>query len=174
MEKLGTLSKDSTGYQVRLERTYAFSAETVWDAITNPAKMSIWFTDVEMDFVPGGKMIIRFRDKDRTETFGRVVRIIPGQVFEFLWLNDDGGPDELGTWELFPEGDNQCRLVLTYSRVEEKFATSVPAGWHVILDHLQEVLNGRTEPYPFGNGETPEDRIMVAHYKELFKKTFVE
>ncbi len=168
---LGELRKDGDGYLVRFERILPFDVNTVWDAITNPSKMSVWFTDIEMDFVVGGKMIIRFRDKDRTESYGRIKRIEPGKLFEYTWENEDG-PDELATWELFPQGSSACRLMMTYQRHFDQYAKSVPAGWHVLLDQLEEMLKGRKEPYPFGDGETEEGKAMKLVYTDLWNKTF--
>jgi uncharacterized protein YndB with AHSA1/START domain len=168
---LGELKKDGDGYLVRFERHLPYDVNAVWDAITNPSKMSVWFTDIEMDFVVGGKMIIRFRDNDRTESYGRIKRIEPGKLFEYTWENEDG-PDELATWELFPEGSAACRLVMTYRRHFDQFAKSVPAGWHVLLDQLGEMLRGRNEPYPFGDGETEEGKAMKLVYTDLWNKTF--
>lgn len=168
---LGELKRKGDGYLVRFERILEYDVNTVWDAITDPAKMAVWFTDIEMDFVVGGKITIRFRDKDRTETYGRIKRIEPGKLFEYTWENEDG-PDELATWELFPEGYSACRLVMTYSRHFDQYAKSVPAGWHLLLDQLEEILKGRREPYPFGDGETEEGNALRVLYTDLWNKTF--
>lgn len=166
--KLATITKKIDGFEVRFERVYNFTREKVWDAITNPDKLAIWFTDIEMEFVVGGKMTIRFRDADRTESFGKILRVKAPELFEFSW------EDELATWELFEVGKSKCRLVLTYSKLAEKYAFSVPAGWHVLLDQLDTVLNGRTESYPFGGEETEAARKMKSVYKEIVAKQFPE
>ena len=165
---LAKIMKKVDGFEVKFERIYDFSREQVWDAITNPKKLAIWFTDIEMDFVVGGKMRIRFRDADRTESFGNVIRIKAPELFEFSW------EDELAKWELFEEGKSRCKLVLTYCKLAETYAFSVPAGWHVLLDQLAEVLNGRTESYPFGGEETESARKMKAVYKEIVARQFPE
>lgn len=163
---LGQISKTKDGFQVRFERLLPFTIERVWDAITNPKKLAIWFTAIEMDFTPGGKMIIRFDDENKTESFGRILRIEPPHIFEHTW------EDELATWELFPEGPSECKLVLTYSKLPGEYATSVPAGWHILLDQLETVLNGRIEPYPFGGGETEQGNKMKAIYADIIYKAF--
>ena len=56
--KSGKLTNKAGEYEVRFERTLPHSAETVWDAITNPEKLKLWFTDIDMDFKPGGGMTI--------------------------------------------------------------------------------------------------------------------
>jgi len=165
---VGQISKKTDGFEVRFERTLPYSAEIVWDAITNPRKLAIWFTDIEMDFVPGGKMVIRFRDENKTESFGKVIRLEPQKVFEYTW------EDDLATWELFAEGKSKCKLVLTYSKMPDNYAISVPAGWHVLLDQLEEALQGRTEFPLFGGEETEAGKIMKALYADVINKKFPE
>lgn len=165
----GNLQLKPDGYSVQFERHFPHDVKTVWDAITNPAKIAIWFMEVEMDFVPGGKMIIHF--PDATESYGKILRIEPERLFEFAWLNDDG-PDELATWELFPEGPSKCKLILTYSKVAEKYAINVPTGWHVMLDHLAEVLTGRKEPFPDTQGKSPEEKAIGALYAAMWHQKF--
>lgn len=163
---LGKIMRKVEGLEVKFERIYNFSRETVWDAITNPDKLALWFTDIEMDFVPGGKITIRFRDADKTESFGKIIRIKRPELFEFTW------EDELATWQLFEDGSSKCKLVFTYSKLADNYAYNVPAGWHVLLDQLDEVLHGKTEPYPFGGEETEATRKMKAIYKEMVARKF--
>ena len=168
MKNLGRVTKEKDGYKVRLERSLPYPIDTVWSAITDTKKMSQWFTDVKMDFVPGGKMMIRFRDEANTESFGKIVRIDPPHVFEYMW------EDELATWELFPEGDQKCTLVLTYSKLPETYALSAPAGWHVLLDQLEEVLGGASGPYPFGGPESESTKKIKQLYADIVGKQFPE
>jgi uncharacterized protein YndB with AHSA1/START domain len=170
--ELGIIMKKADGLEVRFERVYNASREVVWDAITNPDKLAIWFTDIEMDFVTGGKMVIRFSDADKTESFGKIIRIKKPELFEFSW------DDELATWELFEAGPRhvgaKCKLVLTYSKLAENYAFSVPAGWDVLLDQLGKMLNGSKEKFPFGGKETEAARKMKAIYKEIVARQFPE
>jgi uncharacterized protein YndB with AHSA1/START domain len=165
---LGQFTKQPDGYQVRLERTLPYNIEVVWLAITDPKQLAIWFTDIEMDFKIGGKMTIWFRDEQKTPSSATITRLERPTVFEYLW------EDEKATWELFPESKSQCRLVLTYSKLPETYAISVPAGWHILLDQLEEVLKGRKEPYPFDGKETELTRTMKAIYAEMIEKLYPE
>lgn len=165
---LAHVTREKEGFKVRFERSLPFSIETVWSALTDPKKLAQWFTDVEMDFVPGGSILIRFRDEAKTESFGKIVRIEQPNVFEYLW------EEELATWELFSEGKTQCKLVLTYSKLPDTYATSVPAGWHVLLDQLEEVLNGASGPYPFGGEETVAAKKMKQVYADIMTNQFPE
>ena len=160
---LGTFSKADDGYRVRLERVYQHNINTVWDAITNPDKLKIWFTDFEIDFRVDGEMTIWFRDEARTPSYGKVVRIEPPHIFEWFW------EDELATFELSEVNSNSCRLTLTYTRIDKSYAAKVPAGFHLLLDQLETVLDGRSEPYPFEGKETPElAKLQAAYTAKLF------
>lgn len=165
--QLGKFTKERDGYQVKFERVFPFARPLVWDAITNPARLAIWFTDIEMDFREGGAITIYFRDKERTKSSGKIIRINPPHLFQYSW------EDELATWELFEE-INSCRLVLTYSKLPDEYAKSVPAGWHILLDQLDTMLHGRTEHYPFGGEETEEGIRMKKVYADLIEKKFPE
>jgi uncharacterized protein YndB with AHSA1/START domain len=167
----GQVTKDDDGYSVRFERHLNYDINTVWDAITNPEKLAIWFTDVEMELKPGTKMTIRFRDKDHTATYGRVKQVVAPCLFEFVWENDDG-PDEVALWELFEEGSAKCKLVLTYSRLAVKYAANVPAGWHMMLDHLEDMLAGRSEHYPFDAGDSANEKKLVMGYATKWYEKF--
>lgn len=162
-KKTGTIRKEPDGYTVQFERSFPYDTMTVWDAITNPRKMLIWFLDVEMDLKVGNRMAIRFHDEDDTVTYGRITAVEPGKLFEYIWENTDL-PDELTRWELFPEGPAHCRLILTHSRIDERFKVSVPTGWHIMLDHLEAVLNGRTEPFP--EEKSPQEQAIKKIYED--------
>lgn len=163
----GKMTKEVDGYRVRFERRLDSDISVVWAAITQPEQLAKWFTDIDLEFAPGGKITIRFRDDAKTESFGKIVRIEPPRLFEFTW------EEELATWEIFQEGKG-CRLVLTYSRLPKEYAAHVPAGWHIILDQLEEVLRGAPGHYPFGGDETELTRKMKAMYRDLLSREFPE
>ncbi|HTF20998.1 MAG TPA: SRPBCC domain-containing protein [Chryseolinea sp.] len=168
MKPLGKVSHNKEGYLVRFERLLPYPQKLIWEALTDPKHLAVWFTDVEFDeLAPGAKMIIRFRDQERTESVGRIVRVDPPRCFEYLWEN------ELATWELYPE-NTSTRLIFTYSKVDESYALSVPAGWHVILDQLEEVLGGGKGYYPFGGEEQEATHVTAikASYKASMQEEF--
>jgi uncharacterized protein YndB with AHSA1/START domain len=164
MKALGKISKNKDGFQVRFERVFAYDVETVWSAITDPKKLAIWFTDIEMDFREGGQIMIAFRDADKTKSYGKISRIQKPTLFEYSW------EEELATWELFAEGKN-TRLVFTYRKLPDSYAASVAGGWHILLDQLEVTLNGGTEPYAFGTPD-PQSEKMKTVYTEQVEKEF--
>lgn len=165
----GQFTKQPDGYAIRFERHLHHPIQRVWEAITRPEQLAIWFTDIEMDFRPGGEMKIWFRDEARTETQGRILRIEPPHLFEWNW------EEELATWELKENGNDACVLVLTYSKLPPAdYLLSVPAGFDEMLIQLESVLAGRTEPYPFDGNTTPHQRYLQSAYTSLILEQYPE
>tara|TARA_R110000744_G_scaffold353241_1_gene459553 strand:+ start:86 stop:610 length:525 start_codon:yes stop_codon:yes gene_type:complete len=155
----GKLTNEPDGYKVVFEREFPFSSEAVWEAITNPDKLATWFMATEMEFKPGGKMVIRFPEPDNSESFGKITRIVQTKLFEYYW------EEELVTWELQELGSERCLLTLTHSKVDGQWAKSVPAGWHFMLDTLKKTLAGdETTP------KIPDKQeALKAQYAEMYK-----
>lgn len=167
--ELGKVTKQADGYQVRFERMLPHPIEKVWDALTNTELLKMWFTDIEMDFRPGGQITFRFRDEAKTASYGQIVKIEPPHLFVFTWEG------ELANWELFREGKSKCRLVLTYSKLSEQYAANAPAGFHSLLDRLSAMLDGEQKFYPFGTEENdPEHKKIQALYGMQLHKDYPE
>lgn len=164
----GKVTKANDGYRVVLRRELNHSIDTVWNALTDPEKLRIWFTDIEGDFRPGAEIRIFFQDKDRTVTKGLIVTMNEPVLFEFTW------EDELASWKLEKLGSNRTRLTLEYSRLADNYAVSVPAGWHQLIDQLETVLDGRTTPYPFGTDPTEERKALQREYRKAVVNEFPE
>lgn len=169
---MGKVTREADGFQVRFEREYPHSIEKVWDAITNPSKLKYWFTDIDLELKPGGKMTVYFRDKGKTSSQGKVVEVQKPNRFVWTWEH------EQAVWELSSNGSNKCRVVLTYSKLEDNFAEKAPAGFHLLLDRLAAALDGSTTIHPFGNEEIePEykpvqemyEKVVFADYPELLR-----
>lgn len=168
-QQLGQVRKEADGFKVVFERVFQHPIEKVWDAITNPEKLKIWFTDMEFELVPGSKMGIWFRDEARTESYGQILVVDPPHRFEFSWEH------ELAVWELSAISEKQTKLNFTYSKLDAQYATNAPAGFHMLLDQLETVLAGRTEPYPFGSEEsTPEQLQLQAQYSTIILPLYPE
>jgi uncharacterized protein YndB with AHSA1/START domain len=166
---LGTFAKESEGFKVVFKRLLNHDIQTVWDAITNPEKLKIWFTDFEMEFKEGSDIKIIFRDEAKTVTNGKIVRIDPPNQFAWTWEG------ELAIWDLKSEGKGKCTLTLTYSKLADQFALGASAGFHTLLDRLELALNGRKEPYPFGTEEYDPAQIELREiYGNVIYETFPE
>jgi uncharacterized protein YndB with AHSA1/START domain len=165
MEQFGEVQKLDDGFKVTFERHLDHDIETVWEAITDPKKLKYWFTDIEMEHMPGGKMNIIFRDAGKTVTSGEIVKI--EKPFHFVWTWEG----ELADWRLIPEGKNKCKLVFTYSKMSDQYAVGAAGGFHTLVSRLEQFLNGDKTIYPFGTEEfDPEQELLREKYGEkIFK-----
>lgn len=169
MHQLGQVSKEADGFKVSFERVYNHDIQHLWNAITNPGLLKIWFTDMEFDLVPGAKMKIWFRDEGKTESHGQVLVVDPPHRFEFSWEH------EVIAWKLTALNEKQTQLNLTHSKVDAQYAINAPAGFHMLLDQLETALDGRTEPYPFGEEiSSPLQLELQAQYKASVLPLFPE
>ncbi len=160
-KNLGKVTKENDGFKVVLSRTLNHPIDVVWDALINPEKLRIWFAMICGDFRPEGEILIQFEDEQRTVSKARIVTMEKPHLFEFEWEN------ELASWKLSRLGAQATLLTLTYSRLTDDYAISVSAGWHQIIDQLETVLAGRTEPFPFGAGPTDEGNRLKKEYRKV-------
>jgi uncharacterized protein YndB with AHSA1/START domain len=147
----GQLSRQTDGYKVVFDRLLPHPIQKVWKAITDPAQLHYWFTDIEMDFRPGGKITFHFADKDHSVSYGEIVKIEEPHFFSWTWEH------ELAEWALAEVSDSSTRLVLTYSKFTDDFAVKAPAGFHDLLDQLEQRLNGSDAVHLLGEEEHHSD-----------------
>lgn len=118
------------------ERRYAHSVERVWEALTDPARLSQWFPcEIQLHLVPGGTITFLFPGEE-PET-GTVTEVDAPRVFAFTWSGE-----EL-RWTLTPDGDG-CVLRLVNTIADPAWTANTAAGWDTCLGALGEVLEGRT------------------------------
>ncbi len=167
MEQAGIVQKDNDGFKITFERDLACDIETVWQAISDPAKMKYWFTDIEMESRPGGKMKIIFRDAEKTVTNGEIISI--ERPFHFVWKWER----ELADWRLTPIGKNKCKLTFTYSKMADQYAVGAAGGFHTLVTRLEQFLAGDLTTYPFGTEEfDPEQAELREKYGEKIYNEF--
>ncbi|KMY51507.1 SRPBCC family protein [Peribacillus loiseleuriae] len=133
---LANLKKGEHGYIARFERYEEHSVEKVWSMLTENDKLATWFSELRIDELRKGG-IIKFDMQDGTFEEFTITDFKLNSVLEFTWDKD------LVRFELYPEQDG-CLLVLI-----EKIETITDhtprdlAGWHVCLEVIQALLDGR-------------------------------
>jgi uncharacterized protein YndB with AHSA1/START domain len=135
---LAVLQQSENGYTARFERHLKHSVEKVWASLTENDKLSKWFSELRVDDLREGG-VIKFDMQDGTFEELAIIELKTHSVLEYMW-----GEDRV-RFELYPESDGGCRLVL----IEKinKMTDHTPkdlAGWHVCLDVFKELLDGRT------------------------------
>lgn len=108
---------------IRRSVTIPAPAGRVWEALTDPGKLSSWFGGV-MDWRPVAGSPLSFRGEDGERREGRVEEVRPERRLRFVWWPEDGDPAE-GASEvtyLLEPSDNSTRLTVQ----EKPVASSGP------------------------------------------------
>jgi uncharacterized protein YndB with AHSA1/START domain len=137
---------------VAFERRLAHPAQAVWDAITKPAELALWFPcAVEVDLRLGGRMRFVFDqmplEGEPIELSGEVTELEPPTRFSFTW-----GGDHLH-FAIDPiESDDACVLRFSVELDTSDKAARDAAGWHLCLDQLALLLDGTPVHRPYDPG----------------------
>ena len=145
--KEGTLERRGDQRVIRFERRLDHPVERVWRAITDSGEMAKWLALAELDLVVGGTVVLTWQNTDdegnTAVARGTVSALDPPRLVEF-----DTDIHGRLRWQLEPDGD--CTVVSFTAEVElpPDYELEVLSGWHIHLDHLEEVLDGGTIDWP--------------------------
>lgn len=137
---LALVQKTDNGYTVRFEKRLKHPVEKVWSSLTRNDKLSKWFSQLQIeDLREGGN--IRFDMQDGTFKELKIIECVEYSVLEFTW------GDDFVRFELHSDPAG-CRLVM----IEKLNAITAHtpkdlAGWHVCLDILMQLLDGRARSF---------------------------
>jgi len=120
------------GHTVRLTRTYDAALEDVWDAVTNPDRISRWFLPVSGDIHVGGRFQLE------GNAGGQILECEPPNRYRITWsAMDTGNPADVSEVEvrLAADGGGRTTLELAHTAVvpEEMWPVygpgAVGVGW---------------------------------------------
>jgi len=138
---------EDSGHVVRIERTFAASAEDVFDAWTSPEVMRRWFhpapdwdtPEAEVDLRVGGKVRVVMRKPDgmEVEAQGEYALIDRPHRLVMTWTFDDDPSNEQLIELSFSEsgGSTTVRMVNSGISTEER-RDSQEWGWNACFDEL--------------------------------------
>jgi uncharacterized protein YndB with AHSA1/START domain len=139
----GTLERRDEHQVIRFERRIGHPVERVWRALTEPDQIAAWLALAELDLEEGGRVVLTWQNTDdegnTSVARGTVSALEPPRLLEF-----DTDIHGRLRWELEPAGDGTALTFTAEVDLPEDFETKVIAGWHIHLDHLEEVLDGGT------------------------------
>jgi len=158
-EALGAFERRNDHIDVRFERHYPRPVETVWSALTEPARLADWMGVSHVEPRVGGRVELMI-DGPHPMT-GRVVTWEPPHVLEFTWSNTHA-PESVVRYELAREGDG-TRLVFTHKGMPYENSALMLPGWHDFLGRLGSLLEGA--PPEAGPSFRTMQAIYVEHYK---------
>jgi uncharacterized protein YndB with AHSA1/START domain len=144
---------EGSGYVVRIERTFAASAEDVFDAWTSPEVMRRWFhcapdwstPEADVDLRVGGRVRVVMRKPDGTEAemHGEYTLIDRPHRLVMTWTFHDDPSNEQLMELTFSESDGSTTVLLVNSRIStDERRDSQDWGWRGCLDQLERVLAG--------------------------------
>jgi uncharacterized protein YndB with AHSA1/START domain len=121
-------------------------AETAWAALTDPDRVTEWFTDVSPLGAPGDPYRIDFGD---SAVEGVIVDVQEGRRFAYTWRWESADDDEqtLVSWTIEPVGDDGTRISLEHSgwpaTTRDDTTRDDHAGyWQAYLEDLEALLAG--------------------------------
>jgi len=143
-----------------IRRRYDAPIEDVWDACTDPERISRWFIKPKGDLRAGGTYQLE------GNTSGEILRCEPPRLLRVSWSYSGRPVDELKLRLSLGE-DGGTVLELEHASVAEVFITNDPetgtwgigAGWEAPLDYLGKFLRGELPDAPAAQWwePTPED-----------------
>lgn len=144
----------ATADAVMVERRFAASPQTVFDAWTKPEMLRRWWHAehhwetplAEVDLRVGGEIVLVMRNPGSgAELAGRgyFTALVPGERVGFTWTWDDLGQPGLVDVELrAPVSSSGTQLVLTHYGVPVDSRNSTYVGWQNSFDNLDLALAG--------------------------------
>jgi len=142
-----------SGYVVRIERTFAASAEEVFDAWTSPEVMRRWLhpaadwatPEAEVDLRVGGKVRVVMRRPDGTEIemLGEYTLIDRPHLLVMTWTFGDEPSNEQVIELSFSESEGSTTVRLINNRIStDERRGAQDWGWRGCLDRLEAALAG--------------------------------
>src|SRR5919198_5242190 len=123
----GTTVTEDSGHVVRIERTFAASADDVFDAWTSPEVMRRWFhcapdwdtPEAEVDLRVGGKVRVVMRTPDGTEVEARCAYTLIDRPHRLVmtWTFDDDPTNEQLIELSFAESGGATTVLLVNSGI---------------------------------------------------------
>jgi uncharacterized protein YndB with AHSA1/START domain len=134
----GEIVATEVGYRLAFTRDLPASAERVWRMLTDPADRATWLFDGTIEPHLGGA--VDLFDSDHHVT-GRVTAWNPPSLLALTWSSPDAPQGEV-RFELTAITPETCRLRVVHAVGLGARPRSLAAGWHAMLDRLQQGLAG--------------------------------
>ena len=142
---------EDSGHVVRIERSFAASAEEVFDAWTSPEVMRRWFhvapdwatPEAEVELRVGGKVRVVMRRPDGTEAeaWGEYTLIDRPHRLAMTWTFYDDPANEQLIELSFSESEGSTTVLMVNSSIStEQRRDSQDGGWRGCLDQLERVV----------------------------------
>lgn len=168
-----------------LRRVYDAPIEEVWDAITNPERLTRFFLPISGDLREGGRFSIMYNAS------GEILRCDPPKLVTMSWEAHEGKPADQVELRLAASG-GKTTLEIEHASVSGVFLSSDPktgmwgvgTGWEGPLRYLAKYLAGELPDAPTTEWYQPNEQdeklandaallwsgVIEAAYDGLLKK----
>jgi len=136
----GALRPDADCLAVRFERRYPATPAEVWNAVTQPERITRWLAPTTL--LDDGRFRIDFGNGQQTT--GEVVSCEPPRSLAVSW-DFPGEPASRVDVDVRPDGDGAV-LVLDHTRLPQNQGAGYGAGWEAHLAGLEAQLGGAPLP----------------------------
>jgi uncharacterized protein YndB with AHSA1/START domain len=110
--------------EVTREIVLPAAPDEVWEALTDPERLSEWFAnDVEFDARPGGRGVFRWDDGETRHA--TVDDVVPGERLGFAWADGDGAESHVTIALEEAEQGTRLRVVETASVLAGEWAVGL-------------------------------------------------
>jgi uncharacterized protein YndB with AHSA1/START domain len=139
----GTMDRTADGGVIRFQRLLPYPVTEVWDAITNPARLSEWWlpfdADITVDLRVGGEMVMVGTGDEPMTITCQFLRVEPPLLLEHTHVD----PGSLLRWEL-EAVDTGCVLRLSHFVTDPAAAVDncYVVGLQASLARLEPCLAG--------------------------------
>ena len=131
------IEKVENGYSATYERHLNHSDEDVWAYLTDNEKLPKWFSELRVEGLRKGG-VIKFHMGDGTFEELTILDLKVNSVLEFSWWVDTV------RFELTEESNGCVLLLIEKINSITAHTPKDLAGWHVCLDVIEALLDGRT------------------------------
>ncbi|MBO0994144.1 SRPBCC family protein [Bacillus sp. SD088] len=133
---LATIKQVDDGYMAQFERHFQHSVDRVWAMLTDNQKLKLWFPELSIvELREGGS--IQFDMQDGTYEEMTITSYSPQSILAFTWA------DDLVRFELYEESAGCFCIMKEELQTITEHTPRDLAGWHVCLDVIQALLDGR-------------------------------
>lgn len=162
-DRFGRSDRDGDRWKITFVRHIERPIAKVWAALIVPERISDWLGDAEVDPRVGGRYVIHFRVPDDSMT-AVITAIDPPRLLEYRWTSVEDPRGALVRWELEPQGERACRLVLTQFGLPRAKLADTGSAWHDFLDMIPDAADGVATPY-----DVPRWQALESIYQTRLK-----
>lgn len=159
MDDLGTYERHGDHIDVRFERHYPRPPETVWSALTDPARLADWMGVSLVEPHAGGRFETMLDGPKPMR--GTVLVWDPPRALELAWSNEHA-PASTIRYDLSPD-QSGTRVVFVHRHMPFATCALMLPGWHTFLSQLGQVLEDEV-PFDWVARWRQMQTLYTAHY----------